>query len=133
MSQPKKATPKLISDRIFKKYFKDSEETVIALLHQFLPLPKGRVIKSTQFLDSAMQSDNLKNKDSILDIRIRLDDGTLVNIEMQSASKKSFEERILYYLAKLFTSSLKEGEKYEKLCPAYSLIFADFFLVPPYC
>jgi len=121
-----KTTPKLIGDRVFKRYFKNSKETVITLLNQFLPLPEGRVIKSIEFLDSVMHSDKLKNKDSVLDLRVRLDNGYLVNIEMQSLSQYDFKERILYYLAKLFTSSLKEGEEYEKLCPAYSLIFADF-------
>ena len=124
MSQ--KTKPKLIRDRVFKHYFKNSEEAVIALLNQFLPLPEGRVIESIEFLDSAMPPENLKNKDCVLDLRIRLDDGKLVNIEMQSTSKDNFKERILYYLAKLFTSSLKEGEDYKKLCPAYSLIFTDF-------
>ena len=121
-----KTPPKLIEDRVFKNYFKDHAQIVIALLNQFLPLPKGRVIESIQFLDSVMHSDKPKNKDSVLDLRIRLDNGSLVNIEMQSLSQPKFKERILYYLAKLFTSSLKKGEKYEKLCPAYSLIFTDF-------
>ena len=121
-----KITPKLIGDRVFKHYFKNSKETVITLLNQFLPLPEGRVIESIEFLDSVMNSDKLKNKDSVLDLRIRLDDGKLVNIEMQSTSKDNFKERILYYLAKLFTSSLKEGEDYKKLCSAYSLIFTNF-------
>ena len=49
-------------------------------------------------------------------------------MEMQAFPHKSFTKRILLYLAKNYGSQLKTGEKYEKLCPAYSLIFSTYDL-----
>ena len=62
----------------------------------------------------------------MLDLRIKLDNGTSVNIEMQSADKKSFKERILFYLSRLYSSDLEKGNDYQTLYPVYSLIFTDF-------
>ena len=65
-----------------------------------------------------------------------MDNETSVNIEMQSISKKNFKERVLFYLAKLYTWNLKSGEDYKKIHPAYSLIFTDFTVfkeIKEYC
>ena len=95
----------LTSDSCFKAYFKESNGVIKSLLKNFIPLLKGQKIKSVQFLDSVINTENSKNKDSFLDLRVHLDDGMSVNIEMQTADKKSFTERILFYLCRLDTQN----------------------------
>ena len=77
-------------------------------------------------LDSAIYPSSLTKKQITLDLRLKLDTGENINVEMQSLSQKAFLERILFYWAKLYTEDLKKGENYEKLYPAYSLIFTNF-------
>ena len=77
-------------------------------------------------LDSAIYPNSLTKKQITLDLRLKLDTGENINVEMQSLSQKAFIERILFYWAKLYTEDLKKGENYEKLYPAYSLIFTNF-------
>ena len=77
-------------------------------------------------LDSAIYPNSLTKKQITLDLRLKLDTGENINVEMQSLSQKAFLERILFYWAKLYTEDLKKGENYEKLYPAYSLIFTNF-------
>ena len=36
----------------------------------------------------------------------------------------------MFYWARLYTEDLKRGEGYEKLCPAYSLVFTNFDVLP---
>ena len=59
---------------------------------------------------------------------VQLDSGELVNVEMQAFPHSGFLERILLYWAKNYSSQLKSGEQYQKLCPVYSLIFSEFDL-----
>ena len=117
----------LTLDGVFKAYFKDADEICISLLRQFLPLPKGSDIKSVKFLDSVLNPKNPDDKNSLLDLRVKLNTGASVNIEMQSASEQSFKERILFYLSRLYSVGLEKGAKYHTLCPVYSLIFTKDF------
>ena len=114
-------------DRVFKAYFKDADEICISLLSQFLPLPKGSDIKSVKFLDSVLNPQNPEDKNSLLDLRVKLNTGASVNIEMQTVSKQHFKERILFYLSRLYSLGLEKGKDYETLCPVYSLIFTKNF------
>ena len=115
----------LTQDLAFKSYFKGSKKILISLLQQFLPLDKDRTIKSVEILDPELSSDK-KKKNPILDLRVQLDNKEMVNIEMQSVSKKNFKKRVLFYLAKLYTWGLNRGEDYEQIYPAYSLVFTNF-------
>ena len=115
----------LTQDWAFKQYFKGSKTILISLLQQFLPLDKNRKIQSVEILDPELSSEKNK-KNPILDLRVHLDNKETVNIEMQSVSKKDFKERVLFYLAKLYTWNLKSGEDYRKVYPAYSLVFTNF-------
>ena len=123
MNQTNKKQPKgnidLTKDTDFKAYFKGPERILISLLNQFLPLDEGKKVKSVKILDTILSSDK-KKKNPILDLRVQLDDKSSVNIEMQSVSKEALKERILFYLAKLYTWNLESGEDYEKVPPAYS-------------
>ena len=114
-------------DRVFKAYFKDADEICISLLRQFLPLPKGSDIKSVKFLDSVLNPQNPEDKNSLLDLRVKLNTGASVNIEIQTVSKQHFKERILFYLSRLYSLGLEKGAKYNTLCPVYSLIFTKNF------
>ena len=117
----------LTLDGVFKAYFKDAEQICISLLRQFLPLPKGSDIKSVKFLDSVLNPQNPEDKNSLLDLRVKLNTGASVNIEMQTVSKQHFKERILFYLSRLYSLGLEKGAKYNTLCPVYSLIFTKNF------
>ena len=119
----------LTLDLVFKAFFKD-ESVSIPFLQNFLPLPKERKIISLKFLDPVMTPENIKNKTSILDLRVRLDNKEYINIEMQSDDMGNFKERILYYLSNLYTSQLGRGRDYSKLYPAYSLVFTKFTVFP---
>ena len=126
MSTNKHNYPDLTLDAVFKAYFKDAPKVCISLLRHFLPLPKNRDIKSIEYLDSVINPENPEDKNSLLDLRVKLDNGACVNIEIQRASKQNFKERILFYLSRLYTMDLKQGGDYENLCPVYSLIFTNF-------
>ena len=123
----------LTQDLIFKSYFKPDKSVLKSLLKAFLPLPDNTSIKDITILDSLLPSLTPEEKSSLMDLRVQLDSGEFVNVEMQAFPHKSFTQRILLYWAKNYSSQLKAGEEYETLCPAYSLIFSVYplFLKSP--
>ena len=146
---------RLTQDLMFKSFFSKDKAVLSSLLKNFLPALKNKEIINIQILnpenrqktkeekqrieekqkeekeklislDSAIYPSSLTKKQITLDLRLKLDTGENINVEMQSLSQKAFIERILFYWAKLYTEDLKKGESYQKLYPAYSLIFTNF-------
>ena len=77
-------------------------------------------------MDSSLYPNIATNKQIVMDLRVQLNTGEKINVEMQSISKKGFLNRVLFYWARLYTDNLRKAEDYHHLCPAYSLIFTDF-------
>ncbi len=65
-------------------------------------------------------------KDTYVDVKAELDNGTKVIIEMQVLPHAGFEKRILYNMAKNYSSQLLKGEKYHLLNPVIALTIVDF-------
>ena len=56
-----------------------------------------------------------------LDLLLRLDDGSQVNLEMQTTTSKIIPHRALYHWAKVYSSQLKIGATHPALKPARSI------------
>ena len=119
----------LTIDAVFKHFFKRNEDLCKDILKQFIPPLHDQKITHLSYIDSSLSSDKNKDKQSILDILVQINDREKINIEMQCVSKAHFKERILFYWSKLFSSQLESGNLYEKLCPTYSLVFTDYTLL----
>ena len=128
IKKPRSLFLNLTQDLMFKNYFKLNKNLLKSLLKAFLPLPQNSSIKDITILDSLIPSLSSEEKSSLMDLRVQLDTGEFVNVEMQVFPHKSFTQRILLYWAKNYGSQLSTGEQYETLCPAYSLIFSTFNL-----
>lgn len=73
--------------------------------------------------------DTVTSKDSILDIKVLMNDQTYINLEMQLLREDFWPERSLSYLCHSFLN-LKEGESYNNVRPAIHIGFLDFDLFP---
>ena len=91
-----------------------------------LGLTGDKKIVSLTFLNAFNIKEYLKDKLTILDVKAVDGTGVRFDVEMQVAPDKSYLQRIMYYLDKLFTEQLKEGVPYEKLCKAISISILDF-------
>ena len=78
--------------------------------------------------NTILEKDIYNDKIGILDIKAKLNNKFLCNIEMQIANQKNIEKRLLYYWSKLYTSGIKEGEDYSKLKKTIVILIADFEL-----
>lgn len=65
-------------------------------------------------------------KDTFVDVKAVLDDGTKVIIEMQILNHQGFEKRVLYNAAKNYSIQLDKNDAYHLLNPVIALTIVDF-------
>ena len=66
----------------------------------------------------------------MLDIHVQLADGRHIDVEMQADLHSGFEQRVVYYWARLHATQLSHGDHYEKLCPTVSVVILNAQLFP---
>lgn len=119
-------------DFIFKNIFgnKTSPNILISLLNAVLGY-KDKLKRITEITidDSFIKKENIDDKFSILDIKATLSDGTRVNIEMQIIDQYDMKKRSLYYLSRLYSEQLKQGDEYKKLNGAIGINILNFNLL----
>ena len=67
-------------------------------------------------------------KETYLDLKAILLDGSIVVIEMQVAQVAAFSKRVTYNLSKAYAKQLSKGEYYPRLNPAIAVTITDFIL-----
>ncbi|MEN9826360.1 MAG: hypothetical protein RI953_2105, partial [Pseudomonadota bacterium] len=123
---PKKSTPIIFRspDRkssLYKPVFRGQESSrafCSAHLQRSLPtavLQPQSPIESITVLNPELHGPRFSSKASRLDLHIRLQNGTLVDIEVQTSHDAQFIKRSLYYTFQMIGGELKKGEGYEKL------------------
>lgn len=118
------------TDYAFKRVF-GSEESVPILrsfLNALLEYPKEKEIVELTIVDPYQVPPIKGMKDTYVDVKAVLRDGTRVIIEMQVLNVEGFEKRILYNAAKAYSQQLKRGENYTLLNPVIALTLTDFLL-----
>ena len=119
----------LTNDYLFKLLL-GSEENKVCLqdfLECVLDMPTG-MITDLELLDKELTKDELTDKTGILDVKLRLTDGTTIDIEIQNSWSAEFIPRTLFYWSKMYIEGFKEGEPYISLdkCITINLISQGF-------
>ncbi|MCT7950176.1 Rpn family recombination-promoting nuclease/putative transposase [Ancylothrix sp. C2] len=117
------------TDFAFKKIFasEDSKDILISFLNALL-YEGEPTIEDLEIIDPYSAGRNIGLKDSYLDVKARLQDETIVIIEMQVLNVEAFDKRVLYNAAKTYATQLKSGEGYFKLKPVIALTITDFIM-----
>ena len=117
------------TDFAFKKIFaSDKNKNILISFLNAIIYDNTNTIKSLTIIDPANPGKIEVSKDSFLDVKALLDNGTTVIIEMQVIHLKAFEKRVVYNLAKAYGNQLGKGEKYPTLRPYVALTITDFVL-----
>ncbi|MGL4620118.1 MAG: Rpn family recombination-promoting nuclease/putative transposase [Chroococcidiopsis sp.] len=115
------------TDYAFKKIFGSSESKDILISFLNAIIYEGNpTIEDLEIIDPNLPPRVEGLKDSSLDVKAQLADGTLVIIEMQVLNVESFGQRILYNAAKTYASQLQRGQGYRMLKPVIALTITDF-------
>ncbi|NER38741.1 MAG: Rpn family recombination-promoting nuclease/putative transposase [Oscillatoria sp. SIO1A7] len=116
-------------DFAFKKIFgsKQSAAILISFLNAIVYGGKN-TIKSLTIINPYNPGQISSLKETYLDVKATLFDGTIVVIEMQVGRTTAFSKRILYNLTKAYANQLGVGENYLILKPAISVTIVDFVM-----
>ena len=69
-------------------------------------------IKETILMPTILSKDSEDGKYGILDVRVKLWNGSQMDLEMQVAPFAFWDKRIIFYLSKMYIEQIKEGESY---------------------
>ncbi|MEM9776586.1 MAG: Rpn family recombination-promoting nuclease/putative transposase [Chloroflexota bacterium] len=117
----------LKTDFAFKIVFgrADSEAQLISFLNAIL-YDSNPTISTVTILNPYLPGEVESLKDTFVDVQAELDDGSIVIIEMQMSMKPDFFKRMIFNVAKRYSSQLESGEYYSRLVPVIGLVVANF-------
>jgi predicted transposase/invertase (TIGR01784 family) len=118
------------TDYAFKKVFGsvESKDKLISFLNAIIYSEQIIKIKDLTIVDPYNIPMLKGMKDTFVDVKAILDDDTKVIIEMQVLHHESFEKRVLYNMAKNYSTQLNKSEEYHLLNPVIALSIVDFIM-----
>jgi len=119
------------TDFAFKKVFgsRQSKDILISFLNALLDFGDNPIVNLT-IVDPYQAPLVATLKNTYVDIKAYLDNGTQVIIEMQVLNQSGFDKRVLSNVAKAYSTQLEKGDKYTELNPAIGLTVTDFVMFP---
>ena len=114
----------ITNDYIFKRIFayegnesilKDLLEAILKINIQKIQIKNPEIVPFTK-----------EEKRGLLDIKVKLDNGTIIDIEMQMKNEKNTEERSTMYLGKMISEQLQSGEEYNLLKKSIVIFITNY-------
>ena len=123
----------ILIDCAFKKVFAGSGEESIHILKDFLnsilELKNEDRIKKIVYLNPFNDRENINDKQSIMDIKVKTEKDELIDIEVQINDVDNYRKRSLYYWSKLYGESIKKGQNYFDLKKSIVINIMDFNII----
>ena len=115
------------NDYVFKRIFghTGNEDITKSFLSSIIP---DKIEKIELDCNPIMDKDLLDDKLGILDIKARLNDNVVCNVEMQICDKKNIEKRLLFYWSKMYSQGIKQGQDYDELKRTIAILISDYNL-----
>jgi predicted transposase/invertase (TIGR01784 family) len=119
------------TDFAFKKVFgsRQSKDILISFLNALLDFGNNLIVNLT-IVDPYQAPLVATLKNTYVDIKAYLENGTQVIIEMQVINHPGFDKRVLSNVAKSYSTQLEKGDEYTKLNPVIGLTLTDFVMFP---
>ena len=100
----------LTSDYVFKRIFGQEENK--QGLKDFLESILDEEITKIEIRNPEIPKNFYDSKYGVLDLKVTLNDRSIVDVEMQMKNENNIEQRDTFYLASNYVNELKEGEPY---------------------
>ena len=123
----------LKNDFLFKRLFgdPDNKDILIGLLNAILQSTGRKEITDLTVSDNYKLARKLvDDKEGILDIHCETYDHELINVEMQVRRYPDMEKRSIFYMGKLFISSIRRGDPYSDLKKTICINLLDYSFLP---
>ena len=114
------------NDYMFHAVLQKNEEVLRNLLATLLEMDEADIV-SCHIENPIELGKEIEGKDCILDVKIKLNDARIINIELQVYKQTYWTNRSLLYWARAY-DSIKSGQDYGMLFPTYHIGILDFTL-----
>lgn len=118
------------NDLIFHMILERDEEVLQGLISSLLHIPLTDII-STHIENPLMLADYVDHKGYTMDIKVRLNDKSIINLEMQVINEDNWTDRSLSYLCRNF-DNVARGDDYYDVMPVTHIGILDFNLFPEF-
>lgn len=109
-------------DVVFHALFGNKNNTLLeAMLSDIL----GTKVKIIENLDRHLDISAANEKLGVMDLRVKFEDRTYCNVEIQLKQYKYENERFLYYLANTYSRQLERGDEYKEISKTISIVIVD--------
>ena len=117
----------LTNDYIFKRTFgyEESKEVTKVFLRDILQDNINYIELNNQTIT---EKELMDDKVGIMDIKAVLNENIQCDVEMQVVNKHNIEKRILFYWAKMYAQTIREGSAYKELKKSICVLLTDFEL-----
>jgi len=117
---------------MFKQLFghPSRKSITMAFLNALLHRKEDDRIVDVQFENTELTKETEDGKTGRLDVIVRTNRGERIHVEIQIIPQYGMPERLLYYWARLFSSSLSKGERYVTLPPTIMIAILNYPLFP---
>ena len=114
----------LTDDYIFKRVFayKGNESVLKDFLEALLKIE----IKGIKITNPEIIPYEKGEKRGLLDIKAEINDGTILDIEMQMENERNTEERATEYIGKMISEQLQVGDNYKTLKKSIVIFIANY-------
>ena len=83
-------------------------------------------VEQTILLPTILRKEYEEDKYGVLDVLVQLKDGRQIDFEMQVEAFDFWEKRVIFYLSKMITDQIHEGDGYDKIQKCIHVSILDF-------
>ena len=118
-----------MNDFVFKKLFGTVGKE--KLIKDFLEAILDIKIKEVELgLETILMADEIDEKAGILDVRVKLEDGTDIDVEIQNSVNSAIIKRSHFYASRMYGKQLKVGVDYGDLKKVIVIFITNFDVFP---
>ncbi|SDI39633.1 conserved hypothetical protein (putative transposase or invertase) [Pseudobutyrivibrio sp. 49] len=116
----------MTNDYLFKALLQENNNVLKGLIGALLHL-KPDTIQSATIENSIILGQSISEKQFVLDIKVLLNNSSIIELEMQVVNEHNWPERSLAYLGREF-AEIAKGGKYINIRPVHQIGILDFTL-----
>ena len=120
----------MTNDYMFRAVLQTNNKALRGLICSLLHLQHEDVL-SVEITNPIILGESIEDKEFHLDINIRMNNNTLINLEMQITGKSVWPDRSISYLCRSL-DMLTHGQEYDEIKPIVHIGFLDYTLFNDY-
>ena len=119
---------RMTNDYLFRAVTQESKTALRGLLSAILHI-RQEDISFLEIMNPIVLGQAIDDKEFILDVKITMNNNTIIDLELQVINYHNWPDRSLQYLCRVF-NSLKQGQDYDETIAVIHIGILDFDLFP---